>query len=295
MTSEPRRYGFHATIKAPFRLAEDASLSDLSAALAALAHANRPFAAGPLAVSALSLAEGAAFVALTPRAPSTEIAQLEERIVVGLDAFRAPLDESERARRDPARLTERQRETFERWGYPHALAEFRLHFTLTNALVEADRVVAALEREFERAHHAVVPESSTRSRCSSRSPTANLSSTRDFLSATEPGRRRLLPSRARHATRLTADDLVPEPGEDACNIPFAPRGAPPAQACARLSTAAGRSAAPASSNACSPPPSVASSIRRSGKIRSSTSRRCASVRAIGSRPSPRAAATRCPT
>jgi 2'-5' RNA ligase len=150
MTSEPRRYGFHATIKAPFRLAEDASLSDLSAALAALAHANRPFAAGPLAVSALSLAEGAAFVALTPRAPSTEIAQLEERIVVGLDAFRAPLDESERARRDPARLTERQRETFERWGYPHALAEFRLHFTLTNALVEADRVVAALEREFER-------------------------------------------------------------------------------------------------------------------------------------------------
>ena len=102
MTSEPRRYGFHATIKAPFRLAEDASLSDLSAALAALAHANRPFAAGPLAVSALSLAEGAAFVALTPRAPSTEIAQLEERIVVGLDAFRAPLDESERARRDPS-------------------------------------------------------------------------------------------------------------------------------------------------------------------------------------------------
>ena len=39
MTSEPRRYGFHATIKAPFRLADDASLSDLSAALAALARA----------------------------------------------------------------------------------------------------------------------------------------------------------------------------------------------------------------------------------------------------------------
>ena len=59
MTTEPRRYGFHATIKAPFRLAEDASLSDLSAALAELARAAaRPFAAGRLAVSTLALGEG---------------------------------------------------------------------------------------------------------------------------------------------------------------------------------------------------------------------------------------------
>ena len=57
LTTEPRRYGFHATIKAPFRLAEDASLSDLSAALAELAHAERPFAAGRLAVSTLALGE----------------------------------------------------------------------------------------------------------------------------------------------------------------------------------------------------------------------------------------------
>ena len=38
MTTKPRRYGFHATIKAPFRLADEASLSDLSTALAELAH-----------------------------------------------------------------------------------------------------------------------------------------------------------------------------------------------------------------------------------------------------------------
>jgi len=150
VTSEPRRYGFHATIKAPFRLAEDASLSDLSASLAELARASKPFVAGKLAVSTLALTEDAAFVALIPQSPPAEIAQLEARIVVGLDAFRAPLSDSERARRGPTRLSARQRETFERWGYPFALADFRLHFTLTNALPGADRVAAALEREFER-------------------------------------------------------------------------------------------------------------------------------------------------
>jgi 2'-5' RNA ligase len=148
MTAEPRRYGFHATIKAPFRLAEEASLSDLSTALAELAHAEKPFAAGRLAVSTLALGEGSAFVALTPPAPSPEIARLEQRVVRGLDPFRAPLNDAERARRDPSRLTARQRETFERWGYPYALAEFRLHFTLTNAVDDAERIAETLAREF---------------------------------------------------------------------------------------------------------------------------------------------------
>jgi hypothetical protein len=148
MTTEPRRYGFHATIKAPFRLAEDASLSDLSSSLAALARQSRPFAAGRLAVSTLALGETSAFVALTPPTPTPEIARLEERVVRGLDPFRAPLNEAERARRDPTRRTARQRETFERWGYPYALADFRLHFTLTNAIDDAERIAETLAREF---------------------------------------------------------------------------------------------------------------------------------------------------
>jgi hypothetical protein len=148
LTTEPRRYGFHATIKAPFRLADDANRTELSAALAELARQWRPFAAGPLAVSTIRLGEAGAFVALTPAAPSPEIARLEECVVRGLDSFRAPLNDAERARRDPARLTARQRESFERWGYPYALADFRLHFTLSNAVEDAERIAAALAREF---------------------------------------------------------------------------------------------------------------------------------------------------
>ena len=150
MTTEPRRYGFHATIKAPFRLAEEANRTELSAALAELAQQWRPFAAGPLAVSTLALGEAGAFVALTPPTPSAEIARLEDRVVRSLDSFRAPLNDAERARRDPARLTARQRESFERWGYPYALADFRLHFTLTNAVDDAEPIAESLAREFAR-------------------------------------------------------------------------------------------------------------------------------------------------
>jgi 2'-5' RNA ligase len=150
LTSEPRRYGFHATLKAPFRLAEGASRTALGDAVGALARQFQSFSAGSLAVSTLSLDDSHAFVALTLGAPSSELARLEERAVRELDGFRAPLSEAERERRDPAQLTPRQRETFERWGYPHALADFRPHFTLTNAIPEAERVAAALAHEFSR-------------------------------------------------------------------------------------------------------------------------------------------------
>jgi hypothetical protein len=150
LTAEPRRYGFHATLKAPFRLADGMSRTGLCEALATLAREFAPFPVGPIAVSTLALDATQAFVALTPGAPSPELAQLEARTLSELDAFRAPLSESERARRDPARLTPRQRETFARWGYPYALADFRLHFTLTNALAEAPTIAAALAQEFAR-------------------------------------------------------------------------------------------------------------------------------------------------
>ena len=148
MTTEPRRYGFHATIKAPFRLAEDPSLSDLSTALAELARQSAALRRRPARRLDPRARRRGAFVALTPPAPSPEIAWLEERVVRGLDSFRAPLNDAERARRDPTQLTARQRETFERWGYPYALADFRLHFTLTNAVDDSERIAETLAREF---------------------------------------------------------------------------------------------------------------------------------------------------
>ena len=148
MTVEPRRYGFHATIKAPFRLSETESLDGLCEAAAELAAAQTPFDLGPLQVSTLPAGADRAFVAITPVARSAALDRLESVVVRGLDRFRAPLTAAEMARRNPDRLTARQRDMLERWGYPYALDEFRAHFTLTDAIVDSSTIASALTREF---------------------------------------------------------------------------------------------------------------------------------------------------
>ncbi len=142
VTRTPRRYGFHATLKPPFRTA--APRAELDAAVAALAARTAPFDAPPLALRRLGR-----FLALVPSAPCARLDALAHACVSGLDAFRAPASEEELARRRAAGLTPRQEEMLRRWGYPYAGEEFRFHMTLTGSLdpdeAEAvERVLAAM-------------------------------------------------------------------------------------------------------------------------------------------------------
>ena len=141
VTETPRRYGFHGTLKAPFRLADGVGYDDLVSTVAGLASAMRPASLPGLALTRLGR-----FIALTPAGDQTALAHLAERFVVELDPLRAPLDDSELARRRQARLTPRQDELLRRWGYPYALDEFQFHLTLTGALSpeDAERAMAAL-------------------------------------------------------------------------------------------------------------------------------------------------------
>ena len=134
MTASARRYGFHATIKAPFRLAEGRTPEELDAALAR-------FAAGRAGVPVLRLrlARLGGFFALVPGAESAELRALADEVVTRFDCFRAPATETEIARRDPASLTPRQRELLEAWGYPYVLDEFRFHLTLTDSIPDEQR------------------------------------------------------------------------------------------------------------------------------------------------------------
>jgi putative phosphonate metabolism protein len=147
LTAEPRRYGFHATLKAPFRLSEGRTRRELEAAAAALAKAAPAFDLGPLQASAVRFA-GGGFVALTPAEDSPALRALEARAVRELDAFRAPPNEAELARRRPERLTPRQRENLAAFGYPYVLDEFRPHFTLSGAVDDAEPLVRELARAF---------------------------------------------------------------------------------------------------------------------------------------------------
>ena len=152
-TQEPRRYGFHATLKAPFRLAEACDEAALRGAVQALARDVAPFDLGALEVSWLPASGGRGFVALTPTAAApgrAELAALESRAVRELEPLRAPLSEAERARRAPERLTPRQRDYLDRFGYPYVLDEFRLHFTLSGPVARPDALAQALARHYRR-------------------------------------------------------------------------------------------------------------------------------------------------
>lgn len=141
LTAEPRKYGFHATLKAPFRLADGRLPGDLAGAL-------RDLAAGlpPVALPGLRLARLGRFFALVPDGNIIPLHDLAAALVTGLDPWRAPLSVAEIARRRPDRLTERQRDYLNRWGYPYVLDEFQFHMTLSGPLDDlvSDRFEQAL-------------------------------------------------------------------------------------------------------------------------------------------------------
>lgn len=134
VTAGARIYGFHATLKAPLRLAPGLAEADLIAAARDLAAAHPPVAVGNLVVAALG-----PFLALVPEAPPPELGLLAAECVAALDRYRAPLTAGERAKRRPDRLGPRGRALLDRWGYPYVFEAFRFHMTLTDALPDPDR------------------------------------------------------------------------------------------------------------------------------------------------------------
>lgn len=149
LTREPRRYGFHATIKPPLRLAEGRSEAELLAALRAFCASREPFLLPHLVLSRLGHdGDQAAFFALVEPEPTAPLLALERDAVIGFDRFRAPLDPAERARRRPETLNAQKRALLDRYGYPGVLEAFRFHMTLTGRVPadEADMIADDLTR-----------------------------------------------------------------------------------------------------------------------------------------------------
>ena len=143
LTREPRVYGFHATLKAPFRLAPGKRAEDLAAHVVAFADGGQGVTITP-AVRTIG-----SFAALVPDAPSPALNRLAADSVRAFDAFRAPLNDRDRRKRLAAPLTARHRENLERWGYPYVFEDFRFHMTLTGAVAPAcqESVLACLQTE----------------------------------------------------------------------------------------------------------------------------------------------------
>jgi putative phosphonate metabolism protein len=129
LTSDPRKYGFHATLKAPLSLAPGKTEAELLAACEAFAGIVRPIPVITPVVDSIS-----GFIAVVPAKPSADLERLAADCTGAFDSFRAPLTTDDRARRNPSALTPRQREHLDRWGYPYVMADFRFHMTLTGRL-----------------------------------------------------------------------------------------------------------------------------------------------------------------
>lgn len=144
-TASARRYGFHATLKAPFQLAEGQTEADLDEAVAT-------FAAGadPILLSRLTPARLDGFLALVPGGPAPDLDRLAGEIVTVFDRFRAPLSDAEVRRRNPDALSPDEFRNLVRWGYPYVFESFRFHMTLTGRVADADlaRVRAAIDELF---------------------------------------------------------------------------------------------------------------------------------------------------
>lgn len=129
LTAEPRRYGFHGTLKAPFSLREGVSEADLLDACAAFAGEVSPFDIAGLGVNRLGR-----FLALTPCAAETELTAFAALCVRVFEPFRAPLSEADVARRRKSGLSPKLDAYMTAWGYPYIFDEFRFHMTLTGKL-----------------------------------------------------------------------------------------------------------------------------------------------------------------
>lgn len=129
ITREADRYGFHGTLKPPFRLAEGRDEAGLVSALAAYGARRRPVDLGRLSVQDLS-----GFIALQPVTSPSALLALAADVVEAFDEFRRPPDATELTRRRANGLTPSQETNLARWGYPYVMDDFRLHFTLTSRL-----------------------------------------------------------------------------------------------------------------------------------------------------------------
>jgi len=146
-TRRPRSYGFHATLKAPFKMKDGRDRDGLVASLTTFAESREAFE-----LPALIPRDRGAFVVLGARKRATAMDSLAADCLRGFDRYRAPLTDSERERRSLAdTLSARQKSLLEEWGYPYVLDQFDFHITLAGPCESRDRdiIIKALSKQYK--------------------------------------------------------------------------------------------------------------------------------------------------
>lgn len=142
----PRHYGFHGTLKPPFRVAQTTRVEKVNERLADFAQSRAVFRLPQLRVTLLQ-----DFFCLRPETESAPLSQLAADIVQEFDDLRLPPTKAEIAKRNTAALSPSQQRMLQAWGYPYVMSEFRFHLTLTGKTadpVEREKLENSLKSFF---------------------------------------------------------------------------------------------------------------------------------------------------
>ncbi len=154
LTEAPRKYGFHATIKPPFVLADQQDPRALMAAFEALCQT-----LSPVSLTGLQPVWLGSFLALKAEGDTAALDSSAAEVVRALDPFRAPISPTELARRAKPHLTPAQTRNLQEWGYPYVMDCFRFHITLSGRVPKQLRsavetaAVELLVRKLPRPYH----------------------------------------------------------------------------------------------------------------------------------------------
>lgn len=147
LTSSPRRYGFHSTLKAPFELSEAKTEDELLEFAQAFAAKRSSFRAK---ISPQALGK---FVALRlDYDPNENMTELHTACVKDFEPFRASMTDADIARRRKSNLSPEQDALMLKWGYPYIFDGFRFHITQSNKIQDEDlrnRFLSALNKHYD--------------------------------------------------------------------------------------------------------------------------------------------------
>jgi hypothetical protein len=146
ITADARRYGLHATLRPPMRIAT--GYEEFQAAAYTVAACFEPFQLPPLI-----LCDVGGFLALRENEPCPALQALCDRCVLETERHRLRADDAELARRRAAGLSARQEALLQRYGYPYVLDEWFFHMTLSQRL---DAAAMARLRPAANSHFAAV-------------------------------------------------------------------------------------------------------------------------------------------
>ena len=148
LTQRPARYGFHATLKAPFYLDDAYTENDLVEATKALCAKQSAVLSADLRIVDLNT-----YIAMSlggaKEAP--ELASLVDVLVEQLDVFRRPMSAEDRQQRitKGEGLDARGIELLDQWGYPSVKERFHCHLTLADTpLTTAEKLDKSLLLSF---------------------------------------------------------------------------------------------------------------------------------------------------